>query len=156
MTRLIKTDENGTPYNICGQPQTGADIPIGTSSDTSTIAGAVGDLTTLTTTDKSSVVGAVNELHDKTEKLSNYYSTGSYIQASGETSVSFGVTFSGAPMVTVTPFNSSSPTGYIRACVITEVTTTGFKFYEVAMQNGSNTVIVGSDRCYWVAVGFKA
>jgi hypothetical protein len=42
MTRLIKTDENGTPYNICGQPLTGADIPIGTSSDTSTIAGAVG------------------------------------------------------------------------------------------------------------------
>ena len=43
MTRLIKTDENGTPYNICGVPQYGTDLPLNSSPNSPTVAEAVGE-----------------------------------------------------------------------------------------------------------------
>lgn len=77
--------------------------------------------------------------------------SGTCPSGSGEKSVTFPRPFSSAPNVVVTPFNTATPTNFVRSCTITEVTASGFKFYEMA-SNGSN-LVQGTDACYWMAVG---
>ena len=99
---------------------------------------------------------AIGEVDEFISHLSDKCVIAGKKQASGITRVNFGVTFSSAPIVTVIPLNNTSPQGYLRTCALVSVTTTYFEFVEIATQNGSSTLINGSDDCEWIAVGNKA
>ena len=121
-----------------------------------TVQSLIGDLSQLTTTDKSSLVGAVNEVDEFISHLSNKYVIGGTKAASGITRVDFGVTFSSPPVVSVIPLNATSPQTYLRTCALVTLTSTYFEFVEIAIQNGSSTLVNGTDNCVWIAAGNKA
>ena len=134
---------------------TAEDIPM-SGTDSTPTATAIGDLSQLTTTDKSSLVGAVNEVDEFISHLSNKYVIGGTKAASGITRVDFGVTFSSPPVVSVIPLNATSPQTYLRTCALVTLTSTYFEFVEIAIQNGSSTLVNGTDNCVWIAAGNKA
>ena len=123
---------------------------------TSGVQTQIGSLSQLTTTDTSSLVGAVNEVNEFISHLSNKYVIGGTKAASGITRVDFGVTFSSPPVVSVIPLNATSPQTYLRTCALVTLTSTYFEFVEIAIQNGSSTLVNGTDNCVWIAAGNKA
>lgn len=68
----------------------------------------------------------------------------------GIRTVTFPHAFPSIPNVIVTPQNSTTPTNWIRACCVTQVSTTGFKYVEMIF-NGTSTFGAGTDYCQWVA-----
>ena len=61
MSKQVYIDENGNEVLVSGTVNTADMMPM-SGGDSTTVAEAIGDLSTLTTTDKSSIVGAVNEV----------------------------------------------------------------------------------------------
>ncbi len=137
MAKQIFIDGDGNEVPVSGTVNSADMLPISASDDTK-------------------VSEAIDEVNEFINHLSNKYVIGGKKQASGITRVNFGVTFSSAPVVSVIPLNSTSPQTYLRSCALVSITTTYFEFVEIAIQNGSSTLINGSDDCVWIAVGNKA
>lgn len=137
MAQEFYIDENGNEIPINSAPTYASQIPLSPTDDT-----PVGE--------------AINEVNEFISHLSDKYVIGGKKQASGITRVNFGVTFSSPPVVSVIPLNSTSPQAYLRSCALVSITTTYFEFVEIAIQNGSSTLINGSDDCIWIAAGNKA
>lgn len=130
----------------------------------------------LRTTSKTSV-GAINEVNDKEAGDIPYDNTSSGLTAtdaqgaidelasvkveggtvsarsSEPTKVMFTNTYTQAPHVAITPYNTSTPRDYVRTCCLTAITTTYFEFVEVAVKSDGSFIGGGIDRCEWVAYG---
>lgn len=74
-------------------------------------------------------------------------------QSSEPTRVMFANTYTQAPHVAITPYNTTTPRGYARTCCLTSITTTYFEFVEVAVKSDGSFIGGGNDRCEWVAYG---
>jgi len=124
-------------------------------AELSTIAGAIGDLTTLTTTDKSSAVGAINELNaNKQDKLliqsGEKTGSGGVIPNGVNTySVVFSTPYASAPAVQVCFSSSTSQflQGEIQKCATSNITKTGFDIITACAQSRYGTV-------QWLAIGY--
>lgn len=90
--------------------------------------------------------------NEAVEQVNNRVQSGR-VKSNGSTitTVQFEKPFKNPPMVTMTPFNASSPLGYLRTCIITNVTETEFSFYEVAFSFTTKEYVAGTDICYWIA-----
>lgn len=107
--------------------------------------------TDISTIGDGTVTGAIDTLNSGLINLMGIKIEWGVNSGSGLRTVTFSSEFTEIPRVVATPTNASTPTDWVRSCTVTEVTTTGFKFYELAT-NG-NTPVQGTDGCYWIAVG---
>ena len=101
----------------------------------------------------SSGVSVADKIDDIDKKL---HIESGYIgaDASNPKRVTFSKPYTTAPNVVVTPYNTSSPRQYLRACTLTAITTTYFEFVEVAIQdNTGRSFVNGNDTCHWIAYG---
>lgn len=96
---------------------TAEEIPM-SGTDSTPIATAVGDLSTLTTTDKSSIVGAVNEVNGNKADKSQMFKV---VQFPNSSSIS--VAANGAVNITANDMNISAQTGYTPVAIVSVYTT---------------------------------